>query len=275
MANIITNLNNLVDESIDGIVSSNVSVVAAQQAIVDAQEALTLAQTALSEAQTAVTEAQTAEINAEGHATDASAYATTAATKANESAQSAVGAAAQVALAQAKVDAAQAFADQAEASKIATEGIQTDVNNTAAVIQADIDVVDSVRAEAEAIQVEVTELLAASRELYDHYDDRYLGGHSDDPPLDNDGDDVVDGALYWNTSLKEIRVFDQVNLMWKPISAASGALLATQNLGDLPNTTEARDNLDVYSKAEISAVISAELANADTDLGAQVTGVLI
>jgi hypothetical protein len=155
--------------------------------------------------------------------------------------------------------------------------------------------VDSVRAEAEAIQVEVTELLAASRELYDHYDDRYLGGHGSDPLLDNDGDDIVDGALYWNTVFKEIRVFDQVNLIWKPISAASGALLVTQNLGDLSDTIEARDNLDVYSRAETLAAIAAlkgqpnglasldasglvplsQLPDLSTELGNQVTGVLV
>jgi hypothetical protein len=119
-------------------------------------------------------------------------------------------------------------ADRAEASRLTVEGIQSDINDTATALQEDINVVDAVRVEVESTQTEVIDLLAASRLLYDHFDDRYLGGHSDDPTLDNDGDDIVDGALYWNTSLKEIKVFDQVNLIWKPISAASGALLVTQ-----------------------------------------------
>ena len=35
---------------------------------------------------------------------------------------------------------------------------------------------------------------------YDSFDDRYLGAKSDDPTVDNDGNPLLVGALYWNTT---------------------------------------------------------------------------
>ena len=40
---------------------------------------------------------------------------------------------------------------------------------------------------------------AAAEAAYDSFDDRYLGAKSSAPTLDNDGDALVTGALYWNT----------------------------------------------------------------------------
>jgi hypothetical protein len=40
---------------------------------------------------------------------------------------------------------------------------------------------------------------AAAATTYDNFDDRYLGSKSTAPTLDNDGDALVEGALYWNS----------------------------------------------------------------------------
>jgi hypothetical protein len=40
---------------------------------------------------------------------------------------------------------------------------------------------------------------AAAATTYDNFDDRYLGAKSTAPSVDNDGDALVTGALYWNT----------------------------------------------------------------------------
>jgi hypothetical protein len=34
---------------------------------------------------------------------------------------------------------------------------------------------------------------------YDNFDDRYLGAKSSPPSVDNDGDPLIEGALYWNS----------------------------------------------------------------------------
>ena len=40
---------------------------------------------------------------------------------------------------------------------------------------------------------------AAAEARLDDFDDRYLGAKTSDPTVDNDGDPLIDGALYYNT----------------------------------------------------------------------------
>ena len=42
---------------------------------------------------------------------------------------------------------------------------------------------------------------------YDSFDDRYLGSKSSSPSVDNDGDALLTGALYWDTTAEEMRVY--------------------------------------------------------------------
>ena len=47
----------------------------------------------------------------------------------------------------------------------------------------------------------------ASATLYDSFDDRYLGAKASDPTLDNDGDALITGALYFNTTSGDMKVY--------------------------------------------------------------------
>jgi len=47
----------------------------------------------------------------------------------------------------------------------------------------------------------------AAAASYDSFDDRYLGPKAADPSLDNDGNALLTGALYFNTSSNEMRVW--------------------------------------------------------------------
>ena len=42
---------------------------------------------------------------------------------------------------------------------------------------------------------------------YDDFDDRYLGSKSSDPSVDNDGDALLTGALYWNTTSDALKIY--------------------------------------------------------------------
>lgn len=48
----------------------------------------------------------------------------------------------------------------------------------------------------------------AAEAALDAFDDRYLGAKASDPLVDNDGDALISGATYWNTTLVELRVYD-------------------------------------------------------------------
>ena len=59
---------------------------------------------------------------------------------------------------------------------------------------------------------------------YDSFDDRYLGAKSSSPTLDNDGDALLTGALYWDTTAEEMRVYTGTG--W---TAAGSAVNGTSN----------------------------------------------
>jgi hypothetical protein len=49
--------------------------------------------------------------------------------------------------------------------------------------------------------------VALAEAVYDSFDDRYLGAKSANPTADNDGNTLLVGALYWNTTTSEMRVY--------------------------------------------------------------------
>ena len=60
---------------------------------------------------------------------------------------------------------------------------------------------------------------AAAATSYDSFDDRYLGAKSSDPTLDNDGDALVTGALYFNSVSGTMLAWD--GTAWTSISSAA------------------------------------------------------
>lgn len=61
-------------------------------------------------------------------------------------------------------------------------------------------------AAASAASAAAEAVLAAA--AYDSFDDRYLGAKAADPALDNDGNALLTGALYWNTGANQLRVYN-------------------------------------------------------------------
>ena len=48
---------------------------------------------------------------------------------------------------------------------------------------------------------------SAAAATYDAFDDRYLGSKASAPTLDNDGNALLTGALYWDTTAEQMRVY--------------------------------------------------------------------
>jgi hypothetical protein len=111
---------------------------------------------------------------------------------------------------EAAVLAAQTAEDGAEAFAVAAD---TSADNAAA---------SAVAAAASA--------LSASN-LYDSFDDRYLGSKASDPTLDNDGNALLTGAIYWNTTLNKFMVWngtswqDAVIMTGVPVGGSAGQIL--------------------------------------------------
>jgi hypothetical protein len=101
--------------------------------------------------------------------------------------------------------AADAASTAADAIATAADRVQTglDAAATAAdVVSTNADVI-STAADAAATAADVVTVAG----IYDSFDDRYLGAKASDPTLDNDGNALLTGALYFNTTSSEMRIW--------------------------------------------------------------------
>ena len=88
----------------------------------------------------------------------------------------------------------------------------------------------------------------AAADTYDAFDDRYLGAKASDPTVDNDGDALATGALYYNTVALQLKVY--TGATWAAAAVdASGFLTVANNLSDLNNAATARTNLGLGTAA--------------------------
>lgn len=155
------------------------------------------------DAQAAAEAAQLAAENAQAAAAASATAAQTAETGAETAQASAETAQGFAELAQTGAQAAQAAAEgeasAAAASASAAAGSATAANTSAS------------NAAASA---------AAAAASYDSFDDRYLGAKASDPTVDNDGNPLLVGALYWNTTSNTLRIYDGAN--WNASTGGGG-----------------------------------------------------
>ena len=62
----------------------------------------------------------------------------------------------------------------------------------------------------------------AAAASYDSFDDRYLGAKTSDPSVDNDGNALITGAIYWNSSSSVMKVWS--GSAWVSYNPAIGYL---------------------------------------------------
>jgi hypothetical protein len=102
----------------------------------------------------------------------------------------------------------QGSADDANDSAIAaaTSASSASVSATSASTSASNASTSATSAATSATNAATSESNTAS--LYDQFDDRYLGSKASDPTLDNDGNALLEGALYWNTGTKRLKIYN-------------------------------------------------------------------
>mgnify|MGYP001209689276 CR=1 FL=1 len=77
----------------------------------------------------------------------------------------------------------------------------------------------------------------------DSFDDRYLGSKSSSPSVDNDGDALVTGALYYDSSAEEMRVY--TGSAWKAAGSAINGTSSRQTYTATSNQTTFAITYDV------------------------------
>ena len=175
-------------------------------------------------------------------ATSAAASATAAATSAASAAASTSAAAASAAAAATSATSASASATAADTSATSAATSATSAANSATIsaTSASAAATSAASAATSATSAATSATSAASsatsaEAAWDQFDDRYLGAKTSDPTVDNDGNALVTGALYFNSVIGAMKVYDGAawdlvapdtsNFIDKSILAAKGNLL--------------------------------------------------
>jgi chemotaxis protein histidine kinase CheA len=247
----------------------------AQDAAQSASEAATSATSAASSATTATTKASEASTSASNAATSASAAAssataaatsaTSSATSATSSASSATAAAAsetaaaasETAAATSETNAATSETNAASsASAAASSATAAAASETAAAASESAAATSETNAATSASAAATSATNASSAQTaaeaardsalsaLDNFDDRYLGQKTSDPTTDNDGDALVTGALYFNTTNDIMKVYE--GSAWVPAYASFSSF-------DTDDLTEGSTNL-YYTDARAQAI---------------------
>ena len=227
----------------------------ASTATTKASEASSSASTALShknDAQTAKTAAETAETNAETAETNAASSATAASTSASSASTSAT-----TATTKANEAAASASTATTKASEAATSASNASTSASTATTKASEASTSATNAASSASSAQASKDAALA--ALDNFDDRYLGVKSSNPSTDNDGNALVAGSLYFNSTDDTMKVYE--GSAWVAAYASlSGAVLQANNLSDLTSASDARANLGLGTAATTAATAYATAA---------------
>jgi hypothetical protein len=124
-------------------------------------------------------------------------------------------------------------ADAAQASRIAAEAAETGAEAAETAAQASASAASGSASSASASASTATTAANNAAASYDDFDDRYLGEKASDPTVDNDGDALITGALYFNNASDEMRVYNGTAFQ-QVAPVATSINLETQTTGVLP-----------------------------------------
>jgi len=238
-----------------------------------ASTSATAASGSASTASTQASNASTSASNASTSATAASGSATTASTQATNAGTSATAAAASASSASSSASAASTSASNASTSasnaSTSASGASTSATNaansataasgsaTTASTQASNAATSATAAAGSATSAASAQTAAESARdatlaAYDSFDDRYLGAKTSNPTVDNDGNALVAGALYFNSVSGAMQLWTGSAWVAAYVSG-SGYLAAANNLSDVSSTASARTNLGLAIGTNVQA----------------------
>ena len=187
---------------------AGISTTKAGEAATSATNSANSATASASSASTASTQASNASTSASTATTQASNASTSASTATTKASEATTNGAAQVTLATAQVTLATAQKAIAvtKASEAAASASTASTQATAASSSATAAASSATASANSASGASTSETNAAAS--FDSFDDRYLGAKSANVGVDNDGDALITGALYFNTTANSMRVYN-------------------------------------------------------------------
>jgi hypothetical protein len=125
-----------------------------------------------------------------------------------------------------------AATSETNAATSASAASTSETNAAASASTASTAVINTQAEAASAVSAKTAAETAktAAETALDSFDDRYLGSKSSAPSVDNDGNTLLDGALYWDTTLNSLRVYDLGNTAWNTIANAANVATVATNI---------------------------------------------
>ena len=240
-----TNANSSYYDLLVDAASATTSATAAAASATAAASSATAAATSATNAATSATNAATSETNASTSETNAASSASAASTSASNAATSATNAATSESNASTSATAAassatsaassattattQASAASTSATNAATSATNASTSETNAAASATTATTQASNAATSATNAATSATAAqtaqaAAEAAADNFDDTYLGAKASDPTVDNDGDALTSGDLYFNTTSNELKVYNGSS--WQ-VAAVDASTLAT------------------------------------------------
>ena len=118
----------------------------------------------------------------------------------------------------------------------------------------------------------------AAASSYDSFDDRYLGAKASNPSVDNDGNALVTGALYWNTTDNSMKVWS--GSAWGGIQSAVTSSRWSKTAAGGETTLNGADNNSVtlsytvgYEQVYLNGVLLVRGDDYTASTGSSITGI--
>jgi hypothetical protein len=134
-------------------------------------------------------------------------------------------------------------------------------------------IITSVAADAATASAAATAAAAS----YDSFDDRYLGAKSTAPSVDNDGNALAVGALYWNTTSSAMQVWS--GTAWGGITSAVSSSRWSKTVSGGETTLTGTDDASVslsytagYEQVYLNGVLLARTLDYTASSGTSITG---
>lgn len=209
--------------------SASTASTQASNAATSASNASSSATAAAGSASTASTQATNASNSASAaatSATNASNSASAASTSASNAASSASAASTSASNASTSASNAASSASSASTSAGTATTQATNASNSASAAATSATNASNSASAAATSATDAAASAAAAATALDNFDDRYLGAKSSDPTVDNDGNPLLTGALYYRTTAPAgMKVYD--GAQWLAASSAMQAALVT------------------------------------------------
>lgn len=159
----------------------------------------------------------------------------------------------------ARIDDVDAVTAVASAAAAAASADAATTQATTATTQATNAASSAATASTQASNAAASAVAAAASA--DAFDDVYLGSKAADPTLDNDGNALVEGQLYWNNVANNLRIYD--GAAWNAYSATAGIMSLVED-----TSPQLGGDLDLNGHVITGMVIGTNVQAYDAELAA-------